>query len=83
MLHPQPLGLQIPQGVYPNPNYGGGGVWYYLHFLYTYYEFLKFTLYIQVMISQNLPSLFALFCHKVLILRGIMLFLYKGSKLKI
>lgn len=44
VLHPQPSGLQIPQGVYPNPNYGGGGVWYYLHFLYTHYDFSKLTL---------------------------------------
>lgn len=35
MLHPHHHGLRTPLGVYPNPNYGGGGVWYYPSSLHT------------------------------------------------
>jgi len=31
ILHPQPSWIERPQGVYPNPNYSGGGVLYYPH----------------------------------------------------
>nr|DAU16058.1 MAG TPA: hypothetical protein [Caudoviricetes sp.] len=57
-------------------------MWYYLHSLYTHYDFPKFTFHHTKDFSKN-TFFITLFIHKVLIIRIIIVSLHNDSKLKI